>query len=346
MSVKSTTIAIPAWAEERTPFLTVRGNRLVEQKSGTERWLQGVSVSSLECWAEGQHIPETVEQAISVWSVNVIRLAVHSKFWLAEDAAAADVYRRRVDDVVATCQARGVYLVLDLHEYRAVSTQHVRFWQDAAVRYMNHPCVIFGLLNEAHTISWEVWRNGGDVTDNPKQKDGVFAENSEPIVAFRSVGFQPLVEAIRATGAMNLISAGGLDWAYDLSGILEGYALVDTAADGLGIMYETHVYPWKSGWLESFVNAAAKYPLLVGEVGCQPECMPFIPIERHEAPETWAPDMIGCIQELRLNWTAWCFHPRHSPCLLSDWNFTPTPYWGEPVLRAFRGEKFTMRKMR
>ncbi len=336
------TLEIPKNAHAWTPFLTVRGNRLVEKESGREVWLQGVSISSLECWPEGNYIPETVHQAIHVWGVRIIRLAVHSKFWLAEDAAA---YRKRVDDVITTCQARGVYVVLDLHEYRAVSEQHVRFWQDAAVRYKNHPGVIFGLLNEAHTISWEVWRNGGDVTDDPKQKDGVFAENTEPVVAFRSVGFQPLVEAIRKTGAMNLISAGGLDWAYDLSGILNGHALVDVP-EGLGIMYETHVYPWKSGWQECFINAAAKYPLLVGEVGCQPDPMPFLPPERHEAPETWAPDMIGCIQKYRLNWTAWCFHPRHSPCLLADWNFTPTPYWGEPVLRALKGAQFEMKKNR
>jgi hypothetical protein len=115
---------------------------------------------------------------------------------------------------------------------------------------------------------------------------------------------------------------------------------------GNGVMYESHVYPWKREWQRCFIDAAAKYPILIGEVGCQPERMPFIPKEAHEMPETWAPDMLGCIQKYRLNWTAWCFHPKSSPCLLSDWNYTPTPYWGVPAKAAIAGKAFEMKKMR
>jgi hypothetical protein len=74
--------------------------------------------------------------------------------------------------------------------------------------------------------------------------------------------------------------------------------------------------------------------------------MPFIPASAHEMPETWAPDMLGCIQKYRLNWTAWCFHPKSSPCLLLDWNYTPTPYWGVPAKAALAGKVFEMKKMR
>ncbi|MHC4596834.1 MAG: hypothetical protein ACYS19_18050, partial [Planctomycetota bacterium] len=35
-----------------------------------------------------------------------------------------------------------------------------------------------------------------------------------------------------------------------------------------------------------------------------------------------------------LNWTAWCFHPYAGPPLLEDWDYTPTPYWGDFVKRA------------
>ena len=79
--------------------------------------------------------------------------------------------------------------------------------------------------------------------------------------------------------------------AYDLSGVLNGYALED--ASGNGIMYSTHVYPWKKGWQKSFLDAAAKYPIFVGEVGADVKKMDFLPLEVQEDPYTWVPDMLG-----------------------------------------------------
>ncbi len=327
--------------------LTVKGNRLVAQDGGQEVWLQGVAIASLEWSAAGDHILESVTNALTEWQSNVIRLALKSDFWFGKGPWQKDggvKYRALVDEVVRQVQQRGAWVVLDLHEYRAPAQKHADFWRDVATRYVNHPGVIFGLLNEPYAISWEVWRDGGWVTDKPKAKAGVLAENTEPVKSFHSVGMQRLVDVVRKTGARNLISAGGLDWAYDLSGVLEGFAL--TERGGNGILYETHVYPWKREWQKMFLDAAAKYPILVGEVGCQPKPMPFETPQSFEPPESWAPDMLGCIQKYRLNWTAWCFHPSASPCLLADWAYTPTPYWGAPAKAALRGEKFEMKKMR
>lgn len=327
--------------------LAVKDNRLVCKADGQEVWLQGVAIASLEWSAGGDNILKSVTNALTEWNANAIRLAVKSDFWFGRGPWQNDKgvkYRALVDDVVRQVQQRGAWVVIDLHEYRAPQQKHADFWRDVGTRYANHPGVIFGLLNEPHDIPWDVWRDGGWVTDKPKAKKGVFTENQAPVRSFHSVGMQRLVDVARKTGARNLVSAGGLDWAYDLSGILEGHALEERG--GNGIMYETHVYPWKRGWQKSFLDAAARHPILVGEVGCQPERMPFIPPEAHEMPETWAPDMLGCIQKYRLNWTAWCFHPKASPCLLLDWDYTPTPYWGVPAKAALAGTTFEMKKMR
>lgn len=331
----------------KTPELVVKGNRLVGKADGQEVWLQGVAIASLEWSAVGDNILKSVTNSLTEWHANVIRLAVKPNFWFGKGPWQSDgglKYRALVDEVVWQVQQHGGWVVIDLHEYRAPEQKHADFWRDVATRYANHPGVIFGLLNEPHDITWEVWRNGGWVTDKPKSKDGVVAENAEPIKRSVSIGMQQLVEVVRKTGARNILSAGGLDWGYDLAGVLEGFALTDKV--GNGIMYESHVYPWKREWQKRFLDAAAEYPILIGEVGCQPERMPFIPPEAHEMPETWAPDMLGCIQRYRLNWTAWCFHPRSSPCLLLDWEYTPTPYWGVPVKAALAGKEFEMEKMR
>jgi len=331
----------------RSAELEVKGNRLVSKADGREVWLQGVAVPSLEWSAGGDNILKSVTNALTEWRSNALRLALGSKFWFGVGPWQNDrgvKYRALVDEVVRQCERAGVWVVLDLHEYRAPEQRHADFWRDVATRYANHPGVLFGLLNEPHDVTWEVWRNGGWVTDRPKAKAGVAAENAEPVKKGASVGMQRLVEVVRRTGARNVVSAGGLDWGYDLSGVLAGFALEERG--GNGIMYESHVYPWKREWQKMFLDVAAKHPVLIGEVGCQPERMPFIPPEAHELPETWAPDMLGCIQKHRLNWTAWCFHPKASPCLLSDWDYTPTPYWGAPAKAALAGQKFEMKRMR
>jgi len=140
------------------------------------------------------------------------------------------------------------------------------------------------------------------------------------------------------------VIVGGLDWSYDISGVLKGFALDDNG--GNGIVYSTHVYPWKSKWQSKFIDVAAKYPLFMGEVGAPLERFSFIPPERHEDPYTWSPDMLAVIQKYKINWTAWAFHPRAGPAMLADWDYTPTPFWGAFAKRALAGEQFQLKRMR
>jgi endoglucanase len=208
--------------------------------------------------------------------------------------------------------------------------------------------VLFDIINEPCGISWEVWRNGGFVEEKDKKKtdEAAFLTDAEKKAnqGFESPGMQKLVEVIRETGAKNVIIAGGLDWAYDLSGILEGYALEDKT--GHGIMYSTHVYPWKKGWQKAFLNAAEKYPIFMGEVGADVKKMDFLPLEVQEDPATWVPDILAVIQKHRLNWTGWSFHSWATPVMLADWNYTPTPFWGQPAKDALAGKKFESDKLR
>ncbi len=340
------------WPKE----IKVAGNRLTDP-DGREVWLQGVAVPGLEIVPEGHGVVNSTKVAIEEWKSNVVRLAVKDEYWFgrgketAKTKAQTDggaAYRAIVDAAVNMAANRGCYLVIDNHVFRAVKPEQLEFWKDVATKYKNHPAVLFDIINEPHGITWVVWRNGGFVEEKKKKEvdESAFLSEEEKRAneGYDSPGMQKLVEVIRATGAKNVIIAGGLDWAYDLTGILDGYALEDES--GNGIMYSTHVYPWKKDWQKSFLDAAAKYPIFVGEVGADVKKMSFLPPDRQEDPYTWVPDMLAVIQKHRLNWTGWSFHTWATPVMLSDWNYTPTPFWGLPAKEALAGKKFVSTKLR
>ena len=330
--------------------LRVVGNRL-NDSAGKEVWLQGVNVPSLEWVSKGENVLSSVVVAIGGWKASVIRLPVKDTYWFgqAEDQSDGGAsYRALVDNAITLAANRGAYVVLDLHQYRAPRQEHLAFWTDAATRYKNHPAVLFDLLNEPHGISWEVWRNGGFVSERKAGADeDNFLTDEERVAArlgFKSPGMQKVLETVRATGARNVVVVGALDYAYDLSGILRGYALEDK--DGHGIMYASHIYPWKSDWQGKMLDVAAHHPILIGEVGADNRKQPWEKEENFVPPETWVPDMLGLIQKHRLNWTGWSFHPKAGPRMLEDWRYTPTSYWGDYAKRALAGEQFELKRMR
>lgn len=342
----------PSWASPVVPKPTtlpselhVEGNK-IKNARGEEVWLQGLALPSLEWTIHGEHTIQSIEVAIEDWRANCIRLPVHEDKWFGRHKDQTDGgagYRQLIDSAINATTARGAYFVLDLHRFRAPKPEHVEFWKDFAGKYKNHPGVLFELFNEPHDITWDVWKNGGPVTDR-KLDPKVVYENKEALTRFTTPGMQKLVDVIRETGAGNIIIAGGLDWSYDLSGILKGYALDDRGGNGL--VYSTHVYPWKRDWQRKFLDVAEKYPLFLGECGGEEQPMPFLPPSAHEDPYTWSPDMIGIIQQHRLHWTAWSFHPRATPRVIQDFYYTPTPFWGAYVKRALAGEQFPVKKLR
>ena len=339
------------WPQE----LKVAGNRLVTA-DGTEVWLQGVAIPGLEIVPEGHGAVLSTRVAIDDWKANVVRLAVSDTYWFGggketsrskgqTDGGAA--YRATIDAAVNMAANRGCYIVIDNHRYRAIRPEHLVFWKEIAEKYKNHPAVLFDIINEPHGITWPLWRDGGFVTEKKKDIDEsafLSEEEKKKNQGFDSPGMQRAVDLIRETGARNIIIAGGLDWAYDLSGIVDGYALKDPS--GNGIMYSTHIYPWKRGWEQNVLRTAALHPIFIGEVGADVNKMDFIPLEAQENPETWVPDMLGLIQKYRLNWTGWSFHAWATPVMISDWNYTPTPAWGVPAKAALSGQQFELKKLR
>lgn len=327
--------------------IRVVGNKILDS-GDKEVWLQGLNIPSLEWSVGGEQVLKSTIVAIEEWKSNVIRIPVKEEYWFGRsgqtDGGAS--YRDVVDQMITLASNRGAYVVLDLHRYRAPKPEFLEFWKDAAAKYKDHPALIFDLMNEPHGISWEIWRNGGFVGEKTDADQAAFLseEEKKKSQGFESPGMQAMLDAVRSTGARNVVLVGGLDYAYQLDGILNGFALDDKS--GNGIIYATHVYPWKKGWQKYFLDAAAKHPILLGEVGGDAKKMDFMPHEIQEDVETWAPDMLGLIQQHKLHWTGWCFHPKATPRMILDWDYTPTPFWGQLAKEALSGKRFEVKKLR
>lgn len=328
-------------------MLKVVGNRVVDT-DGKDVWLQGVNAGGLETLPQDKQAIKSTVVAIDEWKSNCVRVPMKEEFWYGKSVYQKDggaAYRETLDQIVMLAANRGAYLVLDLHRFRAPKQEHADFWKDAAEHYKDHPAVLFDVFNEPHGISWEVWRNGGIVGVKEGVDESAFLtdEEKKKNQGFPSVGMQGLVDAVRSTGAKNIIIAGGVFWCNDLTGIVNGYALDDKG--GNGIMYSWHTYNWHPGWAR-VLPVAEKHPIFLGEVGGDIQKMGFIPEKDQEDPNTFIPDMLGFIQKNHIHWTGWCLHPSATPRMILDWSYAPTPFWGQYAKDALSGKQFEMKKMR
>lgn len=326
--------------------LHVNGRQILDNKNRPVL-LRGVNCASLEWSSNGEgHILQTVRVAVEDWKANHIRLPLSQDRWFGKAPEQSDQgksYRDLVRKIVDWSTSHGCYVMLDMHwnnagEWGQNIGQHqmpdmntVEFWKSCASAYKNNPGVWFDLYNEPHDVSWEVWRNGGTVeeTTGPGARQGKFKA-----VTYQSPGMQGLLEAVRSVGARNLIVAGGLDWAYDLSGMLNGYQLKDSK-DGQGVIYACHDYPFKGDTIEKFLTkldaALPTIPVIVSEFGAEVKGAE-VKGARADEPSPWVERMLKEWDTRKCHWTAWDLHPGAAPCLIKDgWTYKPTPSFGALV---------------
>ena len=257
--------------------------------------------------------------AIAAWKVNAIRVPLNEASYLgylcydpptgsAHKPDPAGNYKQVVKQIVTEATAHGWYVILDLHKNApngmvkgkrvpiapqssaqnemADADHSLAFWTALANEYKDHPNVIFDLFNEPHfdnfiapagasatEAAWNLLRDGG----TGKVYYGAnmtFTEN------WKSAGMQAMVDAVRATGAANVVMVAGVSWAQDNSHWLEfapkdplkQLALSWHAYPKYGAKYGTPEYNFP-GFAQGYVWAQAihdaGYPIIIGETGDQ-----------------------------------------------------------------------------
>lgn len=320
--------------------LKVAGTQILDSH-GRPVWLRGVNAASLEWTSDGEgRILKTIEVAIRDWHVNIIRLPLAQDRWFGRAAEQHDqgaAYRQLVRQCVDRCASNRCYIILDLHwsdcnewgrnigQHSMPDSNSVAFWRDFAPIYANHPAVLFDLYNEPHDVSWDVWLHGGWITDKPNTRRAAQSPRS-----YQAVGMQELLDTVRATGARNVVVAGGLDWAYDFSGILAGRQLRDPR--GNGVIYANHCYDNKhdsvATWIAKMEAASAQLPVIVSEFGGNAGPSREVP------SDNWLEHVLQALQSHQWSWTAWDLHTSARPNLISDWDYTPSPQFGVYVQAA------------
>jgi hypothetical protein len=330
--------------------LHVKGSRLL-LPSGEPVRLRGVNCAGMEWSTDGEgHIANTVQFALIGWHANIIRLPLSQDRWFgraADQADGGESYRALVRHIVDLCTEHNAYIMLDLHwsnagiwgrnigQHKLPDRHSLEFWKAVAMEYANVPAVLFDLYNEPWGIDWDQWFDGGPVTE----RDSKTGQE----LAYDAVGFQALVDVVRATGAKNVIVAGGTNWAYEVEGITKARQLNDRG--GAGVVYAVHPYPHAyehlgretiPQWAARMERFAATMPMIVTEFGSLQRDWPF-PKDSDMNDEKWNRQMLATLEAHGWNWLAWDLHPAAAPCLISGWNYQATPEFGVWVKQEMAG---------
>jgi endoglucanase len=209
--------------------LKISGNKFVDL-NGNVLQLQGEAVAGSEIsyansmWDAYYTTSVATWTAIkNKWQMNIIRLPLNEYDWNANASSAKGVpYQTIVKTAAANITAAGMYAIADLHwaapnGYRGGvadgqpgyidSDNGPTFWSSVATAFKNNPGVLFELFNEPYgtgSVDNNLLKNGGGPVSFYDQAQGK-GGGANTGVSFTVAGHQQLVNAIRATGATNVI---------------------------------------------------------------------------------------------------------------------------------------------
>jgi endoglucanase len=330
-------------ATSTAPQLQVSGNKLVNA-SGAQVVLHGIDRSGTEyACVQGNGIfdgpnDQASITAMKAWGVNAVRVPLNEACWNAEsyvDAAYAGAnYQAAIENYVSLLNDNGIVAILDLHWTDGLYTgtsagcssaeavcqkpmpdtaESVPFWTSVATAFKGNDAVIFDLFNEPYperadnyneTEGWQCWLNGGS--------DCVG-------ISYSVAGMQTLVNAVRSTGANNVIMLGGLEYSNDLTEWLT-YEPTDPDHDLVASWhsYNFNTCSTQSCWTSQVAPVIAQVPVIAGEIG------------ENDCADTYVDPLMTWLDSENTSYLAWAwnadFNCSEGPGLITDYSGDPTAY--------------------
>jgi hypothetical protein len=335
-----------------TLSVAVCGNRLVDTQGATVQ-LRGINRSGTQymCVDGGNFFDGPTDATslsyIKAWGVNAVRVSLNEDCWLGINGVSSTYggtnYQNAMVSYVGRLNTQGFRVILDLHWAAPGTTlttsaldqlpmadrdHSPTFWQGVANTFKNNPSVLFDLFNEPYpdsnrntTAAWTCVRDGGTC----------------PGVNYQVAGSQEMLNAIRATGANNVVMVGGPQYA----GVVDKwttYKPTDSAnqlAASIHIYYDTPSSPeWSPCYLQSCWNntmapLAATTPIVIGEVG-EHDCGHGLIDGTALSPTQ--PSLLDWSDQHSISYLAWSWisngggNCAGEPSLISDYQGTPTNY--------------------
>jgi endoglucanase len=289
--------------------LRVQGNQLLNAL-GQQVVLRGVNRSGTEyACVQGWGISEgAMDQAsvngIKTWHANVVRMPLNEQCWLGINGInptySGANYRTAITNYVNLLNQNGLYVLLDLHwsaPGTTLATHQVpmadldhspAFWSSVASTFKGNNAVIFELFNEPwpdsqqdSVAAWTCWRDGGTC----------------PGVSFQVAGMQTMLNAVRATGATNIVALGGVGYSNYLSRWLQ-YKPSDPLNN---LMAAWHAYNFNACssvtcWNGAPASVIAQVPVSVTETGA------------NTCDSTWWNTLLDWLDAHQTGYQAWAWN--------------------------------------
>ncbi|HEY6539856.1 MAG TPA: cellulase family glycosylhydrolase [Ktedonobacteraceae bacterium] len=326
---------------------TVQGNAIIGA-DGKRYLFHGVGRDSLEynCWGDGHFDAQELaymgsgsgKYAVTYWGANTVRLPLSEGIWLngqSSEGCSAAQYQALINSTVNSLTALKLNVILDLQwsdaggqslqaggPWAVPDADSVTFWQQVATMYKSYSNVLFELFNEPHPGTWTCWLSTCVTTDTSYSQDC----NCNKTVTFNSVGMQALVNAVRGTGASNLVIVAGMDWGYDLSQIAK-YSI-----QGANVIYDTHPYPYAekqpNTWDAAFGTISKTYPVISAESG------------EYDCGTAFMSQLLAYFDAHQISWVGWAWVMQGSQCgyplLIRDYRGTPTVGMGQLIYQRLQ----------
>ncbi|GEM_PF-2986200 len=315
--------------------LHISGNKILNS-TGEAIQFHGINRSSFEYMcidstSGGANFDGAADQAevngMKSWNINSVRLVLNEDCWLGLHGlptSGVAKYQQDVKNYVSLLTSNNISVIVNLHfngdgNTKATEQQPMSdrahsndFWTSIANTFKDNSSVLFEPYNEPHDISWSCWKDGGCSVKGSRSGDGNF------IVA----GMQEMTNAIRATGATNIIVITGLNWGSDISQWVQfkpSDPLNQLAAgwhsygDGLSCQ---NLACWNTT-LKSVLNTAPILGTEIGEFDCN---------------HTYIDQVMNFLDSVGQSYYAWAWGPYNcakDPALITDWSGNPTQTYGQ-----------------
>ncbi len=334
------------------PQLRVEGNQLVSA-SGQVVVLHGVDHSGTEFMcAQDRGIFDGPDSTASIqvmksYGINAVRVPLNEACWNGDSyinpAYRGAIYRHAIATYVHRLNASGMVVILDLHWTNGVYTGPasacanatatcqkpmpdaagaIPFWKSVASTFKGNNAVIFDLFNEPYpeqadqnnyAEGWNCWLHGGSCAG----------------ISYPVAGMQSMVDAVRSTGASNVLMLGGLEWSNDLDGWL-AHEPVDPDHN---LAASWHSYNFNACntaacWNSQIAPVIAKVPLIAGEIG------------ENDCSGEYVNKLTSWMNSKSASYLAWTwnsdFNCASGPGLITSYTGTPTGFGAayEADLRA------------